>query len=220
MDRSRIVSAPGANGLTRPARACTLVQAMDQKVAPLPGRRRKKTQCVDHIGGPFVAIDFETADTGRDSACAIAAVRVEGDRIVDRCVRLIRPPRQLFQFTYIHGIRWADVAREPTFGPVWKDVCSLLEGAAFLAAHNASFDRSVLNACCSRAGIDPPSLPFECTVRWARQAWDLRPTNLPAVCSYLGLPLRHHDAASDAEACARIMVAARKDHLGRVGQPR
>jgi DNA polymerase III subunit epsilon len=28
------------------------------------------------------------------------------------------------------------------------------------------------------------------------------------VCRYLRIPLRHHDAASDAEACARIVIAA------------
>jgi DNA polymerase-3 subunit epsilon len=137
-------------------------------------------------------------------------VRVEGERIVARCMRLIRPPRQSFQFTYIHGIRWADVAREPPFGPVWAEMQGLLKGASFLAAHNASFDRSVLRACCARAGIQEPTLPFECTVRWARKAWGLYPTNLPAVCRHLDLPLRHHDAASDAEACARIMMAARQ----------
>ena len=32
----------------------------------------------------FAAIDFETADYGRDSACAVAVVRVEGGVIVDR----------------------------------------------------------------------------------------------------------------------------------------
>ena len=32
----------------------------------------------------FVAIDFETADYGRDSACALALVRVEAGVIVQR----------------------------------------------------------------------------------------------------------------------------------------
>ncbi|MBI5536974.1 MAG: 3'-5' exonuclease [Deltaproteobacteria bacterium] len=197
-----------------PIEARPRTRALSPIDTPRLTRARRKPDSADHLRGPFVAIDFETADTGRDSACAIAAVRVEGDEVVDRCMRLIRPPRQAFQFTYIHGIRWTDVAREPTFGPVWNDVRSMLKGAAFLVAHNASFDKSVLNACCSRAGLEAPCLPFECTVRWARQVWGLRPTNLPAVCRHLDLPLRHHDAASDAEACARIMIAARREHAG------
>jgi DNA polymerase-3 subunit epsilon len=32
----------------------------------------------------FVAIDFETADRGLDSACSVGLVRVEGGRIVER----------------------------------------------------------------------------------------------------------------------------------------
>ena len=42
----------------------------------------------------FVAIDFETADPGADSACAIGVVRVRDGRIAERIARLIRPPRQ------------------------------------------------------------------------------------------------------------------------------
>jgi len=158
----------------------------------------------------FVAIDFETADYEPDSACAVALVRVEDGRIVDRACRLIRPPRQGFVFSYLHGITWADVAGAPGFREVWADLAPLLEGVDFLAAHNARFDEGVLNACCAAAALRPPSLGFECTVRLAREVWGIYPTKLPDVCTRLGIPLRHHDAASDAEACARIVIAARQ----------
>ena len=161
----------------------------------------------------FVAIDFETADPGRDSACSVACVRVEADsrgegRIVRSESRLIRPPRRDFQFTHVHGIRWEDVESAPTFGPVWLELAPLLDGAEFLAAHNAPFDRAVLESCCASAGVPMPDLPFRCTVRIARAAWRLFPTRLPDVCRFLDIPLRHHDARSDAEACARIVLAA------------
>jgi DNA polymerase-3 subunit epsilon len=160
---------------------------------------------------PFVALDFETADSGRDSACAIALVRVEAGQIVARTVRLIRPPRRTFEFTYIHGISWRDVAREGTFAEVWPALAPMLEGAAFLAAHNAGFDQSVLRACTAQAGLSAPATPFLCTVKVARSAWNLRPTRLPDVARHLRLPLTHHDAASDAEVCARIVLAAGAD---------
>jgi DNA polymerase-3 subunit epsilon len=156
----------------------------------------------------FVAIDFETADYGRDSACAVGLVRVSNGEIVERAVTLIRPPRSQFIFTGIHGITWPMVAGEGVFGEVWPKVAPLLEGADFLAAHNASFDRSVLSACCAAAGVSAPALEFQCTVQLARQTWGLRPANLPAVCAHLGIGLKHHDAGSDAEACARIVIAA------------
>jgi DNA polymerase-3 subunit epsilon len=157
---------------------------------------------------PFVAIDFETADRGSDSACAVALVRVEGLCIVQRRLCLLRPPRRRFQFTYVHGLTWADVAAAPTFADAWPQLSRLLDGAAFLAAHYAPFDRGVLDACCRAAGLPPPGLPFTCTMALARRTWGIYPTKLPDVCARLGLPLRHHDPASDAEACARIVIEA------------
>ncbi|HYS78794.1 MAG TPA: 3'-5' exonuclease [Candidatus Dormibacteraeota bacterium] len=164
----------------------------------------------------FVAIDFETADHGRDSACAVALVRVEDGRIADRACHLIRPPRREFVFSFIHGITWTDVAGEPTFREVWPRLTRLLTGAQFLAAHNAPFDEGVLHACCAAAGLRPPRQGFECTVRLARAVWGIYPTKLPDVCRRLRIPLRHHDAASDAEACARIVIAAAGDTGGAV----
>jgi len=181
-----------------------IFNALTRRGYPLDGHSFESSSDI------FVAIDFETADNGRDSACAVALVRVEGDRIVDRQTRLIRPPRQRFSFTYIHGITWEMVANQPHFGELWPQLAVTLDGASFLAAHNAPFDASVLRACCNAARLPFPDLPFECTVKLARRTWGIYPTNLPAVCARLNIPLRHHDAASDADACARIMIAAKK----------
>ncbi len=156
----------------------------------------------------FVAIDFETADRPADSACAVALVRVEGLRIVERKACLLRPPRPHFVFSYVHGITWDDVANAPTFAKAWPALSTLLDGAAFLAAHNAGFDRRVLETCCGAAGLAVPNQPFQCTLQLARRVWGLNPAKLPDVCAHLGLPLRHHDPGSDAEACARIVIAA------------
>lgn len=163
----------------------------------------------------FTAIDFETADYGADSACAVALVRVRRGRITKRIQRLIRPPRRSFIFTYLHGISWEDVADEPTFEEVWPELAPLIEGSDFLAAHNAPFDRRVLYACCGRARLAPPPQPFECTVQLARHVLGIRPARLDHVCRQLGIPLTHHQAASDAEACARIVLAARCRHSRR-----
>jgi DNA polymerase-3 subunit epsilon len=48
-------------------------------------------------------------------------------------------------------------------------------------------------------------------MRLARRVWSLYPTKLPDVCRHLRLKLNHHDALSDAEACARIVIAAMKN---------
>ncbi|CAA9316376.1 Exonuclease [uncultured Leptolyngbya sp.] len=69
-------------------------------------------------------------------------------------------------------------------------------------------DKGVLYACCDLYGMARPLQPFVCTVQLARKTWNLHPTKLPDVCEYLGIELEHHQALSDAEACARIVIAA------------
>ena len=158
----------------------------------------------------FVAIDFETADRDKDSACSVGMVRVEGGKVARKVVQLIQPPRFFFEFTHIHGIDWGMVADKPPFGQAWPKLEKFLDGAHFLAAHNAPFDNGVLTACCAAAGLPKPQHRFIDTVRLARDTWRVYPTKLPDVCRHLGITLNHHEALSDAEACARIVIAAEK----------
>jgi DNA polymerase-3 subunit epsilon len=156
----------------------------------------------------FLAIDFETADYEPDSACAVGLVRVEEGEIVRREYYLIKPPRNNFFFSYLHGIQWEDVRHKPTFAKVWPKMERIMEGTDFLVAHNARFDRGVLHACCRRYQIAVPEIPFQCTMVLSRRLWRIYPTNLPAVCRHFSIPLDHHNAASDTEACAQIMIRA------------
>jgi DNA polymerase-3 subunit epsilon len=169
----------------------------------------------------FVAIDFETADQGADSACAVGLVRVENGRVAQTAVQLLRPPRidlgdlfsppaGSFEFTRVHGITPEMVAGQPTFGEAWPKLAKLLEGANFLAAHNAPFDSGVLAACCAAARLRKPEHRFIDTVRLARDTWKIYPTKLPNVCAHLKIELNHHEALSDALACAHIVIAAEK----------
>lgn len=157
---------------------------------------------------PFVAIDFETANYYPNSACALALVRVEDGTIVGRKVELIRPPDRQFVFTWLHGIAWDDVAERPSFADLWPQFKQFIKGAKFLAAHNAPFDRGVLRTCCTESGLTPPRIRFVCTMKLAREKWNIYPTRLPDVCGRFGIPLNHHDPLSDAEACARIVMQA------------
>ncbi len=195
LTESEIKAVCAARGLAERGRKATLIKKL----------------LTQERGPTFVALDFETADYSPDSACALGMVRVENQQIVERSYSLIKPPRRRFVFTYIHGITWEDVANQPTFAELWPTYSPMLEGIDFLAAHNASFDRSVLHRCCAAAGLDAPKIPFRCTVQLARQTWNICPTKLNNVCDHLGITLKHHQAASDAEACALIVMAAHKN---------
>ena len=159
----------------------------------------------------FVAIDFETATPRRDSACAVGLAAGCNGRVVLSRTYLIRPPTAQFTFTPLHGLGWENVRDAPTFAELWPTLRAWIDDAAFVAAHNAPFDRSVLHACCARYRLRPPRARFTCTVQLARAQWGIRPTNLPDVCRRLRIPLRHHDAGADALACARIVLAAQAD---------
>ena len=167
----------------------------------------------------FVALDFETADYGRDSACSIGLVRVESCKIVRSEHYLIRPPRKTFVFTELHGISWNDVKDSPSFGELWPGLAGFFKDAEFIAAHNASFDKGVLNACCAAAGLPPPEHPFQCTVKLARKVLNIRPANLSHVCHHLSIKLNHHNALSDAEACARIMITVLETQAEKTARP-
>jgi DNA polymerase-3 subunit epsilon len=158
----------------------------------------------------FLAIDFETADYQPDSACAVGLVRVESGKIVTTQSYLIRPPRRNMYFSYLHGITWEDVKDQPAFAGVWRRMEPLMEDVEFFVAHNARFDKGVLHTCCLNASNTIPDIPFKCTMKIARQLWNIRPTKLPDVCRHFRISLNHHDATSDSEACARIMIEALK----------
>jgi DNA polymerase-3 subunit epsilon len=159
----------------------------------------------------FLAIDFETANRSRTSACAVGLVHVRNWRIVAEQAFLIRPPRPQFEFTHIHGLTWDDVKDAPTFADLWPTLRGYIEGADYLAAHNASFDQGVLRRSCETYGLVTPQHSFVCAVQVARSQWGLYTTKLPDVCRHLSIPLRHHDAASDARACAEILLRAQRD---------
>lgn len=176
-----------------------------------PGASPSRTAGPESAGPTFAAIDFETANYGRDSACSVGVAIVRDGRLVQSVHRLIRPPSSRFAFTWLHGIDWEQVADAPPFGTVWEEIEPLLEGVDLLAAHNAKFDRGVLAACVRRHGLPDPGRRFVCSMGVARKVWNFYPTTLSDVCAHLDIPLNHHDALSDAEACARILLAANAD---------
>ena len=79
-----------------------------------------------------------------------------------------------------------------------------------MAAHNAPFDKGVLKATLAAHGINAPAQPFIDTVQVARKTFQIFPTKLDNVCRRLNIQLNHHEALSDALACAQILLQARE----------
>ena len=162
----------------------------------------------------FTAIDFETANPSMDSACQLGLVVVSCGEIVGRRTWMIRPPTERFDFTYIHGITWRDVADAPDFRQLWPEIRPYL-AEQVIAAHNVSFDINVFFALIKRYRIDYWRGGTIDSVTVARRTWPhLVNHQLQTVAAHLCIPLDHHDAASDANACAEIIRRAEQEQAG------
>jgi DNA polymerase-3 subunit epsilon len=158
----------------------------------------------------WAAIDFETANADRASACALALVVVQEAQIVKRRSWLIRPSKVCFDLNnvMIHGITADHVADKPTFLELWEEVHSEIQGMP-LVAHNASFDISVLRHTLDDYRIPFPELDYYCTRAISRALWTALPSyGLELVSHYLGIPFTHHAVEEDALACATIVLSA------------
>ncbi|MCJ2013722.1 3'-5' exonuclease [Methylobacterium sp. J-076] len=157
-----------------------------------------------------LALDFETANERRDSACAVGLAWIADGRVVRRESHLIRPPEMRFSpgNIRVHGILPSNVAGEPGFAEVMAPYLADLAGGVILA-HNATFDLGVLRAGLGRAGLPVPDFSYLCTVQVARRVFPApEGCGLGKVARRLGITFEHHDAGEDAYACARIALAA------------
>ena len=114
----------------------------------------------------FVAIDFETANNGADSACSIGLVKMDEEgAVVDSFYSLVRPKVLMFDpvCTAIHKLDSLDVAKAPTFYELWPAISEFI-GDAPLVAHNAPFDMRVLKGTLESWGLEAPINEYYCTL--------------------------------------------------------
>lgn len=157
-----------------------------------------------------VAIDFETANESRSSACAIGLAWVGGLDIVRVEYRLIRPKEMRFSGMNIsiHGIHPEDVENAPEFPDVIEEFRDDLQDVT-LIAHNASFDMSVWRATLDSYNLPYPKIRYLCTLLMSRKIWANLPSyRLPDLAQRFEIPLKHHHAGEDARACGLLGVTA------------
>ncbi len=159
----------------------------------------------------FAALDFETANSSRQSVCSLGLVVVRQGLIVDRFYSLIKPvPDYYSKFNIeVHGITADDTKNAPSFPQVWAQAETKI-GDLPLVAHNSAFDESCLKAVMQHYDMAYPGYRFYCTLRASKHHFGSRLPNhqLPTVADAVGFDLlNHHDAMADAEACAAIALA-------------
>lgn len=155
----------------------------------------------------FTAIDFETANASRSSACALGLVQVRNGVVTAEYNWLI-DPRQRFDGMNIaiHGITPSMVQGKPTFAELWPTIEPLLQGEIVIA-HNASFDMSVLRYCLDDSSLNYPDFQYLCTYLLGKKMLQELPSHkLNVVSAHFGIRLKHHDALEDARASALILL--------------
>ena len=156
----------------------------------------------------FTAIDFETATAYHP--CSVGIVTVEEGIIVDEFVTLIPPPNNFYNpfNIQVHGIYPRDTANAKTFVEVFPEIERRLKNRV-VVAHNESFDRNVLSKTMALHGLNYEDLNigsrWECTVK-IYKAKGFKPAKLSDCCRIMNIALEHHEALSDARACAKLYL--------------
>lgn len=149
----------------------------------------------------FTAIDFETAQGYRWSICQVGLVRVENGIITQELNILVQPPDNYYwyNFTNIHGISAKDTLNAPTFNQVWDRIAPFIENQNVIAHNGFGFDFPVLSKTLEYYGMSAPEYNKFCTYKIYR-------SNLATLCQEYNIELNHHDALSDARACAELYL--------------
>ncbi len=149
----------------------------------------------------FTAIDFETASGYRNSICQVGLVQVENGVIINSLNLLVQPPNNYYwsNFIAIHGITPARTINEPTFGQIWHLLEPFITNQNVVAHNGFGFDFPVLDKTLEYYGIATPIYEKHCTYKMYK-------SNLADLCKEHQIPLNHHDALSDARACAALYL--------------
>jgi DNA polymerase-3 subunit epsilon len=128
--------------------------------------------------------------------------------------RYINPERDIDEgAAAVHGIRRAQLEREPRFVEIASELLEFIDGAE-LIIHNASFDLGFLNAELRRLNAEAPPLEHRCavldTLMLAREMHPGQRNSLDALCNRYGVDNSKrdlHGALLDARILADVYLA-------------
>jgi DNA polymerase-3 subunit epsilon len=153
----------------------------------------------------FIAIDFETANYQRVSACSLGFAKVINGQITDSKEYLIKPIGGHAPFqSRIHGIKDKHTNDKPNFGELFPSIRDIFQYP--LVAHSL-FDEQVLNALSYHFGLKLKFNYTDTVTVARRQLPELDNYKLKTLVNYFNLPtFKHHNAQEDAIACANIFL--------------
>jgi len=155
----------------------------------------------------FVALDFETANSIRSSICSIGLAIVENGKIIETEHILVKPMPNFYDGynSSLHGISNKDTKNKKTFKQQWENLEPYFQNKS-IVAHNASFDCSVLRYALDIGNLQYPDLEYYCTMLLSKAILNVPTHTLDYIAQYFKIKLKHHQAESDAKACALIAL--------------
>lgn len=163
----------------------------------------------------FIAIDFETANHNRSSACQVGLAKVIDNQIIETKSYYIKPTPNYYEAInkQIHHIDESITDDKPTFIELWESELKDYLNGFDLVAHNAPFEKSVFNALDELYSDSLYDYQFcksiYCSLAISKYYCpQLINYRLDTVCDALNVPLgKHHNAEDDAIGAANIILA-------------
>lgn len=157
--------------------------------------------------GGWAVLDVETTGLhpARDRIVEIAIIRLDDDgHGIDEWSSLVNPgDRAPWRPS---GLAAADVATAPAFADLLNEVLNRVSGRV-IAAHNAKFDVSFLQAETSRAGVAWGPVEGFCTMDAVAEAGIVGSRDLHHLCAELGIETgSEHVAIEDARAVVGLIA--------------
>jgi DNA polymerase-3 subunit epsilon len=168
----------------------------------------------------FIAIDFETANASRASACEWGFSYWEGGSVVKSSATLLQPPSPYNYFdpfnVALHGISEEDVVDGTTFEKVLEELSGTFKEVPVIA-HNTGFDMSVIRKTCELLDIPYPDLNYYCTLVLARKSFADDPNvvsfKLENLVNLIGVDWnQEHRAEGDATAAGHLATFLMEKH--------
>jgi DNA polymerase-3 subunit epsilon len=160
----------------------------------------------------FIAIDYETANSNYLSACALGISFVEKGVVLDTIQTFIKPPKEFSSFDpfniMIHKIEPIHIKNAPSFETVWEVIEKFhSQNKVPFACHYSGFDIRVTEALLKYYNISFQEIHFYDTFTVARKMWpEFSNHKLNHLAHKFSIKLDHHNASSDAQACALIAL--------------
>ena len=195
--------------------AFNAVKGQDIKLIPgCEGYLIDESQVVENpddreLDSPIIVLDFESTGLNTNTArvIEIGAVKLVGGTVVDSMSVLVNPKQPLKpKITEITGITDMMLADKETAETAIPKLMAFI-GDCPIAAHNASFDASLLRAELRRLSIrwEAPVLD---TLTLCRKLYpEMKSHKLGSLCKHLGVSLKNaHRAVHDATATALCLA--------------